>query len=138
MNDLLFKDLCKALPILFGGSQRRWVFHIQILEPAVALACTMQESTERYVWSLQKGAFAERTPFRKGVLKNNKVVDMKTGKCLKPNSRVKADQQGFIGTVVLMIEPGLCRLLGDRQGHTLKQGTYIVNLEFPLQEHKRA
>ena len=97
----------------------------------------MQESTARYAWSLQKDLLVKWPPFGKGDLQNYKMVDIKTGKCLKPDSLVTADQQGSIGTVVLMVEPGLCRDYGDHQGHTLRQETFIVNLEFPLQKRNR-
>ena len=137
MNGRLFKDLSKILPILFSGPQRYCSFYIQILEPAVTLACIMQESTSRYLWSLQKGPLEKWVPFGKAVFKNQKIVDIKTGKCLKPDSPVTADHQGSIGTAILMVEPGLCRRNGVRRGHVLKQGTYIVNLKFPLRKRNR-
>ena len=138
MNGRLFKDLFKTFPILFSGPQRQISFHAQILEPAVNLGCTMQESTTKYAWLLQKNLFVKWPLFGKDDLQNQKMVDIKTGKCLKPNSLVKADQQGSIGTVILMAEPGLCRDYGDHQRHTLRQATFIVNLKFPLQKQNRA
>ena len=65
-----------------------------------------------------------------------KIVDMETGKCLKPDSLVTARQQGIIATGVLMIEPSLYRLNGNGQGNTLREGTIIANLKSSLEKRE--
>ena len=137
MNDRLFKDLSRTLPILFSGPQRQCSFHSQILEPAVTLACIMQGSSTRYLWSLQKSILRKSRPLGKEALEHNKVVDMKTGKCLKPDNPMIAGQQELVGNVALMIEPGLSRVVGNGQEINLKQGTFVVNLNFPLGKRNR-
>ena len=137
MNGCLFKDLSKTLPILFTRRETHSSFYIQILRPAVNLARTIQESTTRYAWVLQKGILRKGSPFGKAALENYKILDMKTGKCLKPDSLVTAEQQEVVGYAVLMIEPGLSRANVDRQGNILKQSTFVANLKFPLEKRNR-
>ena len=133
----LFVELSKTLPILFGRPQAHHSFDTQILRPAVSLANTVQESTTKYAWTLPKRIIGEGTPVSKDDLEIHKIMDMKTGKCLKPDSLVTADQQGVIGTAVLMIEPCLGLMNGERQWNTLRQGMSIVNLKFPLGQRNR-
>ena len=124
MNGRLFKELSKTLPVLFTRSETDSSFYIQILLPAVNLAKIIQLSTARYAWGLQKGILRKWPPISKDILKYHKIMDMKTGKCLKPDSLVTADQQGSIWTAVLMVEPSM----RDSQGNTLKQGTVVAIL----------
>ena len=137
MNGRLFKELSKTLPILFGRPQKHNSFYTQVLLPAVKLANTIQESTTRYAWSSWRNIPSEGLPVSKIILKYNKIMDMKTGKCLRPDSLVNADQRGVIGIAVMMVEPGLCRENGNGQGSTLRQGTLLVNLKFPLFKRNR-
>ena len=140
MNYRLFEELSKTFPILFSQPQSYYSFCTQIFQPAVKLASTIQESTTRYEWSLQKSTTVLRKwkPISKADIKHNKIVDMKTGKCLKPDNLVTAGQQGIIASAVLMTEPSLCRLIGNHQGRILRndilrQGTIIANLKSPLE-----
>lgn len=79
----------------------------------------------------------EGIPVGKVFLEYNKILDIKTGKCLKPDSLVNADQQGIIGIAVLMVEPGLCREKWNRQGSVLRQSTFLVELKFPLEKRNK-
>lgn len=137
MNGRLFKELSKTLPIVFSRPQTHHSFYTQIVRPAVRLANTMQESTTTYAWSLPRRINLEGTPIGKDVLEQHKLLDMKTGKRLKPDSLVTADQQGVIGIAVLWVEPWLCRVNEERPWNTLRQGTSIVNLKFPLEKRYR-
>ena len=136
MTIRLFKELSKTLPILFGRPQTYYSFYTQIFRPAVNLASTIKESTTRYEWSLQDSTtiLKKWKPLSKACFNKNKIVDMKTGKCLKPDNLVTADQQGIIAIGVLMIEPSLYRLNWNGQGNTLRQGTIIANLKSPLEK----
>ena len=135
MNGRLFKDLSKTFPILFGRPKTHCSFYTQILRPAVSLANTIQVSTTKYVWSLPRRILSEGIPISKDNLEIHKILDMKTGKRLKPDSLVTADQQGVIGIAVLMVEPCLLRV--DGEWNTLRQGMSIVNLKFPLEKRNR-
>ena len=137
MSSRLFKDLSKTLPVLFTRRETYSSFHTRILRPAVNLAVTIQESSARYAWSVTKSIPRKSKPISKAVFENYKIVDVMTGKCLEPDNLVVADQQGIIGAAVLMVEPGLYRAIGDRQWHTLRKRTIMVNLKFPLGKHKR-
>ena len=69
----------------------------------------------------------------KAILINHKMIDIKSGKCLKPDSLVAAGQQWIIADPVLKIEPVLYRV--DRKGkYILRQGTILVNLELPFEK----
>lgn len=134
MTGRLFKELSKTLPILFGRPQMQYSFCTQISQPAVNLASTIQESTTRYEWSWPKYMLRKMKPLDKAILKNHKMIDMKTGKCLKPDSLVVADQQWIMANPVLKIEPGLYRVDGNGQRNVLRQGTIIANPESPFEK----
>ena len=65
----------------------------------------------------------------KAILINHKMIDMKTGKCLKPERLVAPDQQWIIANPVLKIEPVLYRPGRNGLRIVLRQGTIIANLE---------
>ena len=129
MTGRLFKELSKTLPILFSRPQSQYSFYTKISQPAVNLASTVQESTTRYIWSWHKGILRKWKTRDKAILVYHQMIEMKTGKCLKPESLVATDQQRIIANPVLKIEPVLCRAGRNGLLIVLRQGTIIANLE---------
>ena len=60
-----------------------------------------------------------------------KMLDVQTGKHLKPDSAVLADENGVIGEIIISMEPGLRRMNRDK-ATILHQGTVLVKLSHPL------
>ena len=130
MNDRLLKELSNILPILFGRPQTQYSFYGQIFQPAVNLASAIQGSTTRYAWSWQTTMLRKWKRPNKAILKNHRMIDIKTCKCLKPDSLVAANQQWIIADPVLKIEPVLYRVDKNGQWNILRQGTILVEVPF--------
>ena len=94
MKDTLFRDLSKTLPILFISRETSIRFYLQVLVPAVKLATTVQTSASRYAFTFQKTVFIQFKPLTPSWFKIHKIVDIKTGKSLKPYS-VTGELRGF-------------------------------------------
>lgn len=65
------------------------------------------------------------------MLKTHKMIDSKSGRQLKPDSAVVADEDGIIGDIVICLEPGLHRIIKGKQT-TLRQEIFLVELHHPL------
>ena len=69
--------------------------------------------------------------------KIHKIIDIKTGKCLKPVSAIVPDELGSFGDLVISSEPGLYRVNKDSQEVILCPTMLLVELKYPLGKCKR-
>lgn len=137
MNSRLFKELSKSLPNLFSGPQSHATFYDQVLLPAVKLANTIRMSTSDYVFSIQESPIKKFRPVITESLEMHKMINFKSGKQLKPDSAVVADEDGIIGDFIIGLEPGLYRVIKGKDT-TLRQGMFLVELNHPLGKRSKA
>lgn len=131
LNNSLFEVLSKSLPVLFSGMQTRFAFYEQVLLPAVRLANKMRLSTSDFLLLIPDSLTTTCKPVTMESLKMHKMVDIKSGRQLKPDSAVAADKDGVIGKIVICLEPDLRRIIKGKV-KTLLQGTFLVELNHPL------
>ena len=130
LNNTLFKMLSSRLPVLFSGTQTV-SFYSQVLLPAVKLANTIKMSTSEYTFSIPRFTLDSQKAVTIKTLGTCKMLDIQTGKHLKPDSAVLADKNGVIGEIIISIEPELRRMNRDK-ATILHQGTVLVKLSHPL------
>ena len=130
LNNCLFHELAKALPILFSGQQAQASFYEQVLLPAVKLKNLIQISTSDYTFSVVGSAANPFDPFTTemltGILKVCKMID-KSGKQLKLDRLAIADKDEVIGKGILRLEPALCRVTSGKK-IDLRQSMVLVEL----------
>lgn len=137
LNSRLFKELSEALPTLFSGMQTHATFYDRVLLPAVKLANTVRMSTSDYVLSIPELPFTAHKPIITDLLKVHKMLDLESGRHLKPDSAVVANKDGVIGDFVLCLEPGLSRVIKGKET-TLRQAIFLVKLNHPLGKRSKA
>lgn len=122
---------------MFSGRETHATFYDQVLFPAVKLANTIRMSTSDYVFSIPRSPLTKFMPATKDMLKTHKMIDYKSGRQLKPDSPVVADQDGTIGNFILSLEPGLYRVVKGKKT-TLHQELFLVELHHPLGKRSKA
>lgn len=137
LNSRLFKELSKALPTLFSGPQTHATFYDQVLLPAVKLANMIRMSTSNYEFAIPQSPTTEFEPVFTDLLKVHKMIDFNSGRQLKPDSAVVADQDGIIGDFIICLEPGLCRVVKGKDT-ALRQGLFLIELNHPLGKRSKA
>lgn len=105
--------------------------------PAAKLAATIRMSTSDYVFSIPRAPLTKFMPATTDMLKTHKMIDYKSGRQLKPDSAVVADEDGMIGDLILSLEPGLYRVIKGKKT-TLHQELFFVVLHHPLGKRSKA
>jgi len=131
MNDDLFQELSQTLPLLFARRSSMDKFFQQVVWPAGELAVTILGSPSTYMFPFLVSPSIKLKPANTGHLKNYIFVDFTTGKCLKPDSVVVANQHGEIGDLILNLEPGLHRVKENGERRPLLPMTFLVRLFHP-------
>ena len=99
--------------------------------PAVNLAITMRGSTTKYAFKLNLSPNKEIRTITVEDFKRFRLLDIKTGKDLKPN-KVVVDVNGSIGNTVLNLEPSLCRVFKNEKTVVLFPAMILIELSHPL------
>lgn len=113
--------------------------------PASRLAIKMQVLASRYEFRPQ----LPESPFKmyqkpRSVkarhLEEYHIVDVETHKTLKPGSAVVPDGQGFIGTILIPLQPRLVRVGKNGRAIHLGKTVYLVKLDQRLgqRRHEKA
>ncbi len=108
------------------------------MSPAADLASMIQTSTSIYDFDMPKDIVPDSVPVHFGHLPAYRLIEVRTGQTLKSSSKVVPDSHGFIGKVLLPLEPELQR---RNRGHvytTLHQACYLVKLDKPLLKGNKA
>ena len=111
-------------------------FHEQVMEPASKLATKIRTSSSVYTFQLNKIPFPNWKPLTSILAKNNSIIDVKTGKTLKPNTHVILDKDGVTGRYIIMLEPTLYRVNTGQEDLMLRQGVYLAEFDHPITKHK--
>lgn len=121
----LFEDLSVFFPNLFGGKEAMQSFHDQVTVPATTLVSELQGLATAYRLEMAStNSLACRNDLEEVI-----VIDLETGKTLKPGSAVFSDSEGVIGEVVLYLEPSLYRVNEGAADTNLGQQTWLVKLD---------
>jgi len=65
------------------------------------------------------------------------LIDITTGKTLKADSEMLVGRSGFLGKIVMPVEPCLNRCDGDGQAVELRKAVYLVEPGQPTRKRKR-
>lgn len=135
----IFRVLEQIFPIIRGQGDSLMRLYEKVVIPAIKLALDMQVSCTRYRFSpeMLEEMVSKFNRVRISTLKQNGMIDVKTRKTLRLDSPVVADEQGYIGRPLLLIEPGLLRRNNGSDMNTyLRQPTYLLELDNPLEKRK--
>lgn len=91
MKDTLFRDVS----ILFTRRETSIRFYLQVLVPAAKLATTIQTSASKYAFVFQKSHPIQASHSILVII--HKIIEIKTGKCLKPVSAIVPDELESFG-----------------------------------------
>ena len=127
----LLKELHYVFPALPSSLQTYDTLSEQILLPAIKFANVIRKSTSEYRISIPEAYTIKSKSVTKESLKSRKMIDVKSGKHLKPDSAVIADEDGIIGSLIICLEPALYRVMNGKERLLLK-GTFLVELNSPL------
>ena len=101
------------------------------MRPAAKLAAEIQTSASNYNFSIPESPLTNFKPVMADYLNSVKMVDIKSGRHLKPDSAVLGDKDGILGKIIICLEPGLYRAIKGKET-TLRQALYLVELNHPL------
>lgn len=135
----IFRALEQIFPIVRGQGDSLMRLFQNVVTPAIKLAMDMQVSCARYRFcpEMLEGLELEFDRVRIGVLKLTGMIDVKTRKTLRLDSPVVADEHGYIGRPLFVVEPQLLRRnKGPEKKINLRQSTYLLQLDHPLEKRK--
>lgn len=135
----IFRALEQIFPIVRGQGDSLMRLFQKVVTPAIKLAMDMQVSCARYRFypDMLEEMELDLGKVRIGVLKQTGMIDVKTRKTLRLDSPVVADEQGYIGRVLFVVEPELVRRNNGPEKNTyLRQSTYLLQLDHPLEKRK--
>ncbi|KAL8974352.1 MAG: hypothetical protein Q9197_001397 [Variospora fuerteventurae] len=112
----------------------------KVIQPAVELAVKIQISSATYDFRPKMDAvpLLDNCIFSQKHLSSMKLVDIATGKTLKADSPVQANEKGEIGTRVMMLAPALYRCDPGKDPLLLVKPTFVVQLYKPLGRRQAA
>ena len=106
----------------------------KIVKPAVDLAVKVQTSTSIYAFRPRMLAITRlgRTPVTLHQMAFFKMIDVRSGKHLRAESRIVANERGEVGDEILILAPALFRRQSSSQYVRLTQKVILVELYQPL------
>lgn len=134
----VFGHLSSVFPIINRERQSFARFYKAVMFPAAELASKVQASATTYEFVMPKDMFSNLVPVHMDHLARFRMVEVKTGKTLKPDSKVVPDNHGCIGKFIMRLEPSLHRTNRDQRSTTLYQACYLVQLDKPLVRGNKA
>lgn len=132
MNNDLFHKLAQTFPKLFTRGTSMDNLFQQVTWPACNLAVTILGSLSTYTcweWKTPHTEFANAHHLDS---KAFKLVELTTGRYLKPDSAVVASKNGDIGEFILGLEPNLVRVNEKGERMLLQPMTLLVKLFEPI------
>ncbi|KAL9116714.1 MAG: hypothetical protein Q9187_006758 [Circinaria calcarea] len=131
----LFKILRPMLPIFRTSRASLVRLNNQVIQPAAKLASVIQLSSVCYEFRPQIPSvplLENKTAFVAD-LNRFTLIDVSTGRPLKPDSPVDVKKDGEIGRLILMVEPSLHRVNKHTKHEIeLRRAVYLVQLASPL------
>lgn len=111
--------------------------------PAANLAVKMQLSASKYTLKPKLPQdpiqdYRDPVAFKRDALKDYTMIDIKTRKTLKADCRAAVDSDGFLGNILMLLDPCLERSSEDGNTIELRKVVYLVELHQPSRKRKRA
>ncbi|KAL8943816.1 MAG: hypothetical protein Q9216_000809 [Gyalolechia sp. 2 TL-2023] len=127
--------IAKYFPPMEKSNRRLQSIYDKVINPAIQLADAIQTSSTRYCFVPTMEAL--QSPFEDSVISQCHLIDLKlidiaTGKTLKANSPVQANERGDIGTRIMILAPALYRYDTGQDALLLVKETVLVQLYQPL------
>ncbi|KAL9007662.1 MAG: hypothetical protein Q9173_007119 [Seirophora scorigena] len=112
----------------------------KVVQPAVQLADKIQISSATYDFrpKMDELQLLDDCIFSQEHLSSYKLVDVATGKTLRADSPVQANEKGQIGTPVMMLAPALYRCDPGKDPLLLVKAVFVVQLYKPLGRRQAA
>ncbi|MCJ1388770.1 hypothetical protein MMC18_001620 [Xylographa bjoerkii] len=137
----IYKHLNSVLPALFN--QEAWFDRLnsRVTMPAIKLSHLIQSSRRQYCFvpasPIPREGMQEVAHYKR--LDQANLKDVATRRPLKASDRIVSDDDGNIGTLVMILEPRLTHVTQDRARNiTLRKEVAVVSLIEPLQrQHKK-
>ena len=136
----IFREVAKFLALTEKGEAGLQRLLDEVVQPAVELAVKIQMSSATYDFRPKMDAvpLLDNCIFSQKHLLSMKLVDIATGKTLKADSPVQANEKGEIGTRVMMLAPALYRCDPGKDPLLLVKPTFVVQLYKPLGRRQAA
>ncbi|KAL8840763.1 MAG: hypothetical protein Q9170_001201 [Blastenia crenularia] len=138
--EALSQQVVKYFPIVAKNESRLQELLEKIINPAVELATTIQTSPSQYIFvpTVKKFFPFDGYSVTRETLSKFKLIDIGSGKTLKPDSPVQSDEQGHIGTPIMVLAPALYRCDPGQSALLLVKEVVLVRLFKPLGRHRAA
>lgn len=129
-----FDYVTAFFPIIKGSHTSLEDFYHKIIQPAVSLALAIQTSPTPYYFGprMTGTSITKKWVLTKEHLTCVKMIDAKTGKTLKAESPLMANEDGYIGQQIAPLAPALRRHLLGQNSVGLTQEVLLVELFYPL------
>lgn len=136
----IFDEVVKYLPIIKKDRERLQELFDKVIDPAVKLATTIRTSPTTYKFTpkIEKFFPFDNCIFTQQQLSDFKLVDIATGKTLKPDSPIQPNEQGQIGTEIMVLAPALYRCDPGSSALLLVKEVVLVQLFSPLGRRRAA
>ncbi|KAL9604642.1 MAG: hypothetical protein Q9219_000362 [cf. Caloplaca sp. 3 TL-2023] len=136
----MMNRLTVFFPIIKNNSKSLELLFDKVITPAAGLANMIQTSRTDYQFLPQIESifqFENRIVTIKD-LSRYSLVDVGTGKTLKPDSPVSVDEKGHIGAMIMILAPALYRCNPGQDALQLAKATILVKLFKPLGRRRAA
>lgn len=132
------KSLYEALSYLIPTASNKkdaWKeLHDHIVNPAVQVAANMRLSTETYrTTSRLAGKSSDQTSMFNHEIQRCNMIDLSSHKIIRPDSLLKAGEDGRIGEQMLVVQPALIRTPREAGPNAvLCKPSMLVRLDEPM------
>lgn len=133
----LVKYFSPFLPHIFRRGDAMQGFHDQVAIPAATIVSNLQGSASQYRLDMAGKDFRNRKRLTREDLRSVIAIDVKTGKTLKPSGAFVSSRDGFLGSLLLPLEPSLHRVNEGRSDTVLRRETWLVSLHDAREDHAR-
>ncbi|KAL8809184.1 MAG: hypothetical protein Q9200_003631, partial [Gallowayella weberi] len=130
----IFNYIAKFFPVIEDNNQSLQLLAEEVVCPAIKLAETIRTSPCNYVFkpTMSDTRLFKECELRQEHLSQLKLIDIGTGKTLKPQSPVQPEEDGSIGQQIMMLAPALYRCNQGIAPLLLVKELDLVKLHKPL------
>ncbi|KAL8719796.1 MAG: hypothetical protein Q9225_003231 [Loekoesia sp. 1 TL-2023] len=140
LTECIMNQVADFFPIVKGNQKSLRLLFDKVITPATKLADMIRTSPTAYeLIPKEYGmSFPNDYVFVQDELSDYKLVDVASGKTLKPNSPVQPNEEGEIGTAVMVLAPALYRCDPGQDELLLVKAVILIELFKPLGRRRAA